>query len=273
MAPAWALTVGSAHGRPPVPASTGLVQWAASDVGLTIAPATRAAALADQSGHAQDWQQNGANPGNAPFVLGDTIDGIPLITFGTAGIANKSFNTAANFKDRFGVDMDGAHARTSFVVVKPLFDGAFNRMGGPLWNANSWWSYFFFDPTGIVGPVNGAYAWTDTGGGYGVANQFTPQDGSALGPYNGVPFLVAHFSAGRPDLEFRINNTITVLAPLTMHGAAGPASAAQMSDGGLAFMGGFTENLVYDYDLRTAPAELAQTLTYLRSRYPSIPIV
>jgi len=271
MAPAWSLIKGGAFPVPLRPSSTGLVQWTRSDVGLTISPATRVAAWADQSGHGQDWQQTGGNPGNAPYVLGDDIDGNPLITFGVGGDANKSFNTAAQFTDRFGSPMDGAHARSVLAVLKPIFSGAYNRTGGPVWSANSWWSEFFLDPTGIFGPVNGAYAWVDNNGSWGDANQFTPVVSGGAGPYDSVPTLAEYFSPGRPALGFKINDVDVPLAPLTMHGAAGPASAAQLSDSSsLAFLGGLTEVLVYDFDLRTDATAYAKTLAYLASRYPSI---
>lgn len=251
------------------PSTVGLVQWVKSDVGLTISPATRASNWADQSGQGQDFRQDGNNPGNAPYVLGDSIDGKPLITFGTGVDANKAFDTAANFKDRNGIDMDGAHARTILTVIKPQFSGAYNRAGGPLWSQPSWVSYFFLDPTGIVGPVNGAYAWFNTS--YATANQFTPVSGGSGGPYDGTPLLTEYFSSGRPDLEFRINNTMIPLTPTTMDGAAGGAAPAHFSDSNaLAFLGGVTEILVYDYDLRTDPTSYTQTISYIGSRYASL---
>lgn len=267
--PGWPFNTGSGPGPTPLhPPLLGLVQWTKSDVGLTVSPATRAAAWADQSGHGQDWQQNGNNPGNAPYVLGDDIDGIPLITFGAGVDANKSFNTPGTFKDRFGVDMDGAHARTVAVVTKPIFSGAYNRMGGPAWEANSWDSYFFFDPTGIVGPVDGAYAWIDNVGDFAHANNFTPQNGSGGGPYDGVPRLVVWSSTGRPQLTFSIDGVDVPLTPTTMHGAAGPASQAEFGDGLPCYLGGITEILVWDRAL--GPADLAALNAYIGSRYPSI---
>lgn len=273
--PGWALRTGGGVAPTPLhPPLLGLVQWERSDAGLIVTTPTRVAGMIDQSGMGQDWQQAGGNPGSAPYLLGDDIDGIPLITFGVGGDANKGFDTTASFKDRFGSDMDGSHARTIAIVTKPIFSGAYNRMGGTLWEATSWMTQFFFDPTGIVGPANGAYAWLDTAGNFGAANNFTPQDGSALGPYNNVPMLVMWSSSGRPQLNFRINNTPVVLAPLTMPGAAAGASAARLSaTGSLAYLGGFTENFAWDYDLLLNPPAVSQLVSYIQSRYPVIPVV
>jgi len=274
VSPAWAMRGGIVVPQPLRPAHTGLVQFTVSDSRITFGAPTRVVGWGDQSGHAQDWiGGSGGGNTNYPYILGDDIDGKPLITFGTAADANKILSTVANFKDRFGVDMDGAAPRTIYQVVKPKFDAAFARMGGSVWSATSWIAQFFFDPTGIVGPVDGAYAWGDVGGDYVHANNFTPQDGSALGPYNNTPFLLSYYSAGRPDLEFRINNVPITLAPTAMHGSAGAASRAFFSSETLSFLGGATENLVYDFDQRTAPSDEGQTLDYLQANYPSIVIV
>jgi hypothetical protein len=250
------------------PPLDGLVQWVKGDVGVsqTDAP-TRVSNWADQSGHSQDFTQ--PNAGGQPYILGDSIDGIPVITFGAGIDANKSFVTAANFKDRFGVDMDGGSPRTIFCVIKPDQSGAFgNRTGGILWNGNTWDSYFFIDPDGIIGPAGNGYAWMRTPGDFGNANVFTP-----TASYASTPTLSQHFSNGRPDLEFRINNVINPLTPATMFGAAGAASPATFSDSGsLAFLGGVSEILVWDYDLRTNPTALAQANAYIQLRYPSISI-
>ena len=241
---------------------------------MTIASGNRVALWADQSGQGQDWIGGGSTPQPSlfPYSLGDSIDGVPVFSFGVAGDANKVFRTAGLFHDRFALPMDGARARTIFVVAKPHFDAAYARTGGPLWEANSWCSYFFLDPGGIFGPLNGAYAWMDNIGAFGVANQFTPVPGGAGGPYDNVGTLAIFFSAARPDLGFRVDNNPTPLTPAPMNGAAGPPSIASFGDGLPCFLGAVGEILVYDYDQRTAPADLAQTLAYLRSRYPSIAI-
>lgn len=271
--PGWPFNTGSGAGPTPLhPPLLGLVQWTKSDVGLTVSPATRVAGWADQSGHAQDWEQQGNNPSNAPYILGDDIDGIPLITFGVAGDANKGFQTVGTFKDRFGADMTGSSPRTIYVVTKPKFDGAFARMGGELWMANSWETDFFFDPTGIIGPVNGAYAFSGiTGSGIGPAtsNQFTPQNGGAGGPYDNVPRLLSWSSSARPQLTFAIDGGApTVLAPTTMIGAAAGASIAFLGASFPAYLGGVTEVLVWDHVLDAG--ETATALAYIGSRYPSI---
>ncbi|MGH9442405.1 MAG: hypothetical protein ACRD16_09015, partial [Thermoanaerobaculia bacterium] len=138
----------------PVPPSEGLVQWLKTDVGITLV-AGRVASWADQSGFAQDVAQPQVS--DRPYMLGDTIDGIPLMTFGAGGDANKFLFTAGVFVDRFSVPMDGAAARTVMIVQKPRFDAAYGRTGGHLWLESTSWCAMFELRSDFV--PDGAYAW------------------------------------------------------------------------------------------------------------------
>jgi hypothetical protein len=247
----------------PLP-TVGLVQHLRTDLGLTLS-AGRPSAWADQSAMGQNVLQTTA--GNRPYMLGGTIDGIPLMTFGTAGDANKFMETTGSFVDRSSVPMDGAAARTVMVVSRPAFDAAYGRTAGALWSTNTWNSLFELRGDFVA---NGAYAWVRAGGDYASALQFTPVTGGAGGPYDGVPILTEHSSPGFPALGFRVNNAATALTPSALYGTPGAASPARISGESIAFLGGFTEIAVWDYDLTTDPVAHAAAIAYFAATYPSI---
>lgn len=266
MSPGWALQgTGGLTPQPLRPPMLGLVQWIKGDADLTVA-ATRVSFWGDQSGEGQDFVQL-ASPGNQPYDLGDQIDGIPCVSFGAGGDANKNMETLAAFHDRLAVPMDGAAARTIMVVWKPRFDAAFGRTGGVIWSANTWGAYFELNPNLVA---DGAYAWLRTGGDYANGLQFTPVTGGAGGPYNGVPTLTEWTSSGFPDISFLVNNALTALTPGALFGVPGAASNANLSGQSIACLGAFSELLVWDYRLDTAPAEHAKAIDYVRSRFPSL---
>lgn len=244
------------------PPLEGLVQWMKGDAGMTVA-ATRLSAWADQSAMGQNFLQVAA--GENPYVLGDDIDGIPLVTFGVAGDANKHLATPGDFVDRFSVPMDGSSARTVMAVIKPRYDAAYGRTGGTIWGQSSWDAMFELRSDFVT---DGAYAWERSDGDYASALQFTPVTGGALGPYAGIPTLVEHASPGFPALNFLVNNVGTPLAPPVMYGSPSGAAAARLSILSIAFLGGIAELLVWDH-LLTAE-EHAQAIGYINGRYPSI---
>lgn len=266
--PGWALAgTGALTPQPLRPPRVGLVQWVKGDADLVVA-ATRVSAWGDQSPMGQDWGQSNAT--NYPYDLGDQIDGIPCVSFGVAGDANKFFQTAGNFVDRLGNPMDGAAARTIMVVWKPRFDAAYGRTGGTIWgqgDGNKWNAAFELRSDFVA---NGAYGFIPAGGDYTNAQQFTPVTGGAGGPYNGTPTLCQWSSSGAPALSFRVNNAPTVLTPATMFGPPGAAARANLSIEFIANLGAISEQLAWDYDLETDAAAQTQAIDYVRSRYPSL---
>ncbi len=253
---------GSGSTQPP---RLGLVQWIKGDAGLTVV-ATKVSAWADQSGFGQNFLQ--ANPGNQPYSLA-TINGIPSISFGVAGDANKFMQTAAQFKDRNGVAMSGTSARTVMVVWRPRYDPAYGRTGGYIWGQGdtTHWNAYFELRSDVV--ANGAYAWTKTIGDYGNALQFTPIPGGAGGPFDGIATITEWTSSGWPDITFRINNAVTALTPATMNSTPGTPDVASLSTQFIACLGAISEVLVWDYAI-DADAR-SQAIQYLTGRYASTP--
>lgn len=268
MSPAWALAGRGGTPQPLRPPLTGLVQWVKGDAGLTVV-ATRVSAWADQTDLAQDLVQ--PNGTLQPYDTGDSVDGIPCISFGAAGDANKELSTAANFVDRASVPMDGASARTVMAMIKPRFDAAWGWIGGPVWQQSNWQALFDLESTDVP---DGAYAWARAWRDFTSSMEFGPVTGGALSPYNGTPTLIQFSSPGSPAGTFRLNNVLTALTPPTMPGVAGGVGVATVStDTGTAFLGGLPELLVWDFDLETDPAAQLQAVNYMRSRFPSAPIV
>ncbi|MES2339292.1 MAG: hypothetical protein V4537_14455 [Pseudomonadota bacterium] len=243
----------------------GLVQHFRSDLGLTEA-AGRVSAWADQSGFGQDFLQ--ANALNQPYLLGGTIDGMQLLSFGTAGAANKFMQTAANLKDRNGVDMDGAAARTVIVVMRPAFDAAYGVTGGKPWGVNNSWCAMFELRGDVV--TDGAYAWEKTVDDFGQALQFTPITGGAAGPYDNVPTLGEWRSSGHPNFSFLVNNALVAVTPGSLFGTVGAGGLATLAFESIAFHGGICEVAVWDYDLSTNPTAHLAALTDFAARYPSL---
>jgi hypothetical protein len=268
VSPAWALVGGGAFPQPLRPPLLGLVQWTKGDADLIVA-ATRVTDWADQSGMGQNFEQSNATL--QPYDLGDSIDGIPCISFGAAGDANKEMTTAANFVDRTSTPMDGASARTVIAMIKPRFDAAWGVTGGPIWQQSNWQALFDLESSDVP---DGAYAWSRAWRDFTSAMAFGPVTGGALGPYNGVPTLIQFSSPGSPAGVFYLNNVLTALTPATMPGAAGGVGVATIStDTGIALLGALSEVLVWDYDLTTDAAAQTQAVNYMVSRYPSAPIV
>lgn len=261
MPTAWALASGGAVPQPLRPPLLGLVQWVKGDAGLSVA-ATRVSSWTDQSSKGQDFvQPNGATQ---PYDLGDSIDGIPCISFGAAGDANKSMSTVANFVDRTSTPMDGASPRTVMAVIKPRFDAAWGLLGGVLWSSSNWGALFDQESSP---PGNWAWAraWRNTA----TAMQFTDATN-----YNGLPTLVEYQSPGSPALTFLLNNVAKALTPSTMPGIAGGAGPAILSDvPTISFLGAVSEALVWDYDLSTDPIAHTKAIDYIKTRYPSVPVV
>jgi hypothetical protein len=263
--PGWALAgSGALTPQPLRPPLLGLVQWVKGDADLSVA-ATRVSAWGDQSALAQDYGQPSA--GERPYDLGDQIDGIPCVSFGVAGDANKFLITAGDFVDRLSVPMDGAAARTVMVVLKPRFDAAYGRTGGNIWCQSTWNAQFELRSDFVT---DGAYGWNRGLSDYADALQFTPVTGGALGPYNGTPTLLQWSSPGFPALSYKVNNVDTTLTPAVMYGAPGTAAPAQLSINFVALLGAISEQLVWDYDLTTDAAAQQQAIDYIRSRYPSL---
>jgi hypothetical protein len=272
MSPAWALpTSGGAFPQRLRPPAVGLVQWAKGDADLVPGAATRIASWLDQSPLGQDWVQD--QVGDRPYDLGDQIDGIPCLSFGVAGDANKFFTTASNFTDRLGAPMDGAAARTVMVMIKPRFDADWGITGGNVWVQSSWNALFELRSNAIPAVPDGAYGWMRAAGDYANALQFTPVVGGALGPYSGAPTLLQWSSPGFPSLEFRINNVPTTLTPAAMYSTPGGVGPAQLSINFIALLGSVSEQLVWDYDLTSDANAQAAAVDYMKTRYPSAPVV
>lgn len=241
----------------------GLIQWLKGDAGVTLVSGNRLSAWADQSGLGQDVLQ--ATAGHQPYQLGDDIDGILGVSFGTAGDANKHMITAGDLLDRNGATMNASHARTVMVVTRPSFDPAYGRTGGEMWNQSTWRALFELRSDFVA---NGAYGWMRVAGDYGNALQFTPVTGGAGGPYDGVAIVVTSASPGFPTLAYSINNVSTTLTPANMYGVPGGAAGAVLSNLSIAYLGSIVEVLVWDYEL--TGADLTAAYVYLASRYPSL---
>jgi hypothetical protein len=258
---------GAAVPQPLRPPLLGLVQWVKGDAGLDVA-ATRVISWADQSAAGQDFAQ--PTVASRPFDTGDSIDGIPCISFGAGATANKSLVTAGNFVDRTATPMTGASARTVMAVIKPSFDVAWGWTGGQIWSQSNWQALFDLESTFVP---DGAYAWARAWRNPATAMAFTPITGGAGGPYDGTPTLVEYQSSGSPALTFLLNNVATTLTPSTMPGVAGGTSIATLSiDTPQSFFGAMSELLIWDYNLSTDPVAHTQAIDYIRSRYPSLPL-
>ncbi len=250
------------------PPRTGLVQWVKGDAGITLVSG-RVSAWADQSGSGQNFVQGTA--GERPYMLGDTINGIPALSFGVAGDANKHMGTAGNFVNRSNVAMTGSSARTVMVVSKPRFDAAFGRTGGTVWSQGTWFALFELRSDLVA---NGAYAWMRAAGDYGNALQFTPIPGGASGPFDGTVIVTQHASPAFPSLGFSVTSREMTLAPSVMYGTPTTLPAgAQLSELAIGYLGSISEVLVWDYDLTTDPTAQAQAISYLAGRYSSLTLV
>lgn len=265
MSPAWALEGRGGTPQPLRPPLAGLVLWVRGDVGVTRA-AGRVSAWADQSDVGQNLVQ--VTPTSEPYDNGDAIDGIPLIEFGTGAEANKFLRTSANFVDRFHVDMDNSHARTYACMTKPKYYADYDRIGGPIVDSGTFQAGFELY-SGLT--PSAAYAWAR---GWLTDNlQWGPQTGGALSPFNDVPTLVVWKSAGYPQIDFLVNNVTRTLTPATQQGGSGGASPLFLAGTGaaLGYLGGASELLGWDHALDAA--EDTTLVDYMRTRYPTAPIV
>lgn len=281
--PSWSLARGAFIFSSRQPSKTGLVAWFKGDVGiLPASPATgNIVSWADSSGHGQDLDDVGPST-RAPLVGLDDIDGIPAVSFPIAGTSDVYIRRLANLVDRNGDPIE-AGPRTVFVVTKPKFSASnFSITGGPAFtffnNTLPQFGCLFDLESNFV--VNGAYCWSSAWRDPANALQATPLVGGAGGPYDHVPTLLEWRTTGYPQLDFLLNNALTTLTPAVQYGGTGPSANTGFMLGnegiggaGLNYQGSFSEVLVYDYDLTTAPSQHAKTIAYLRTRYPSIPLV
>lgn len=270
MGTAWALAGGGLVPQPLQPERLGLIHWVRGDAGLTVA-ATRLSRWKNQHGLNADFTLDGV--GDAPYVLGDAIDGVPLVTFGVAGDANKGMRTGApgggggaNLVDRFGAPMDGSSARDVFMMLRPDWQAAFARIGGnPL--AHSTWGAIF--SIWDIATPNTGYAWSHAWQSLDV-KWATPDGPTSI--YNGVPTLVEWRSAAWPAFEFLVNNVLVATIPADISGwvAGGVGPLFLAGPGNPSFLGGAAESLYYDAKLTATPH--AKTVNYMRARFPTAPI-
>lgn len=271
----WSLAAGGLVPQPLRPPLDNLILWVRGDAGMTLDAPTRLGRWANQHGLNADLTSGDPGTASEPYVLGDNIDGVPLVTFGVGVDANKGLRTgapnpgaASNLVDALGNPMDGSSARTILVMHRPDFQAAFGRIGGnPL--AHSTYGAIFSLWADIT--PNGAQAWSHAWQSEDV--NWGPQTGGAGSPYNGVPTLTEWTTSAWPAFEFRVNNVVKPTVPTDIStwtpGAAAPLVLA--GPGNPSYLGGVAEILYYSAGFTAA--QRTKAIDYMVSRYPSAPIV
>jgi hypothetical protein len=259
------------------------VFWVKGDAGVT-APGGLLTVWADQSGFGQDLNYVGAAGFEIPWG-GDVIDGIPCATFPHPdGAVPPGVNNIARLSpmlnrtgDPFGYGPGDHEARTIMAMVLPR-EGRFNIVGGCVLQFNStppFQCIFDLEPNSFP---DAFYGWSRQWRDPATANR-APDTPPAT--YEDLPVLCEWRSSGYPDLTFAVNGVALPLTPATMQGTPGPNPAGTVILGNLdadgtgdnfhCFHGSIAEVLAWDHDL--PELERTNALLYMRSRYPSAPIV
>jgi hypothetical protein len=289
MSPAWSLVGGGAFPQPLRLPAGGMMVNFQGDEGLSSSAGV-VPGWADQSGLDQNIDTIGGTPGTGIY----SIDGIPTVSFPIGwGVNGNYISRSSNMVRSDGVTpLDGSMPRTVMAMVLPIFGGVpgISVTGGPVltfMQLSNWYTCMFElgpgPPTLPAWPTDGAYAWAGTwspeaGGPSTPNNQFGPVVSSSGGLYDNVPTLVEWRNTGAADLEFRVNNVPTVVAPLT-RGASGVSVFAGFLIGNSqpstqsSFFGGIAAITAWDYNQATNPAAHEQAINFYRTKFPSAPII
>lgn len=286
--PGW-IMVGPGGGPAPTPLPpvgpplVGMIFWVGKGNADLLSSGGDFTGWIDQGGQSQDLNVTGVTPPQTGLA---SVDGVDALTFPPEDDSVYASRNSA-MKDRNGDPLPYTAPRTIMAVFRPRLHFAVTRIGGPvfatadqpnfecLFQVEDWYIFqdamFVFDNIWsfsgyqILGPVTTVEEW---------------QDVWTLGEWR---------SSGFPEIAFALNGVEQALqttsgVPTTVQNgvtAAGPGSTFALGNcwnntGGLIaanFHGDIAEVIMWDYDLTTDPAAIAQARQYFADRYPSIPVV
>ena len=252
--------------------------WAHGYGGGIVSAAGVVSTVLDFAGQNQDLDTTIG--GQEPLTGALTIDGRPTWSFGD-GATSRFIRRAATMLNSLGAPLAPADVRTIWSVILPETSSTgigFAITGGPLfaWQESPCFESLFdlesfFHPDGFYVFDN---AWR-------FGDEINGPDTPAA-TYDNVPTIVCCIGAattGAP-IKVYVNGVLVVTTPGTSGGTAAAGNTGFVSGNcpsisgalnNVPFQGGIAEQIGYDFDQSTDAAAFAQTLSYLRAFYPSVP--